>query len=331
MPNLTPEDISEAIIPTIEQRGFCSESSVTIANQFIENNLEGVDSHGLARFPSFIESVDAGRIAVTQGPIIAARFGAWEQWDGLCGAGPLNARAAMNRAIEIAKDNGLGCVALRRTNHWMRGGAYGKLAAEAGMIGICWTNTMPNMTPWGGDKPTLGNNPLILAVPFEGAPVIMDMAMTQFSYGKLEQHQQSGTQLPVAGGIDTGGNPSADPDEILETGKLLPAGFWKGSGLAFALDLIGSLLASGNATSDIAEMPGEQQISQIFLAFDIQQASERDEVAAHVQRAISWLKSSDPDSVRYPGERAAKTRQERSKSGIPVPSELWDQVRRLKR
>jgi 3-dehydro-L-gulonate 2-dehydrogenase len=321
---LSPEEIGDKILPILIRKGFGEDGARTIADVFIENNLEGVDSHGLARFPGFIESIDAGRVKTTDGPERVASFGAWEQWDGLCGAGPLNARAAMNRAMEIAQESAVGCVALRRTNHWMRGGTYGKQAADAGMIGICWTNTMPNMIPWGGNSPTLGNNPLVLAAPLDGAPVVMDMAMTQFSYGKLEQHRLHRTQLPVAGGWDTEGKLTRDPDEILETGKLLPAGYWKGTGLAFVLDLLASLLASGNSTSDIAKLSGEQQISQVFLAFDVARSGSGEEIATRISAAIDWMKGDEPESVRYPGQRAAEARLERLAHGIPIPEATWN-------
>lgn len=329
MPTLSAAAIKERMLPFLRERGFSETATNTIADVFLENNLEGVDSHGLARFPNLIRAIDTGRVIATEGPECIASFGAWEQWDGLCGAGPLNARAAMDRAIELGKEFGLGCVALRRTNHWMRGGTYGKQAAVAGFAGICWTNTMPNMPPWGSNSPRLGNNPIVIAAPNGDAPVVMDMAMTQFSYGKLEQHRIHGTQLPVAGGIDRDGEQSKDPAAILESGKLLPAGFWKGSGLAFALDLLASLLASGNATSHIAEMTGEQQISQVFLAFDVARSGESEAIAQRVQEAIDWLKGDEQDQVRYPGERAARTRADRLANGIPLPDETWDALDNL--
>jgi 3-dehydro-L-gulonate 2-dehydrogenase len=84
----------------------------------------------------------------------------------------------------------------------MRGGTYGWQAAEAGVIGICWTNTMPNLPPWGGGEPCLGNNPLVIAVPRKGGHVVLDMAMSQFSYGALESYRSRGEMLPVDGGFD---------------------------------------------------------------------------------------------------------------------------------
>lgn len=150
--------------------------------------------------------------------------------------------------------------------------------------------------------------------------------MTQFSYGKLEQHRLHGTQLPVAGGWDADGELTRDPEDILETGKLLPAGYWKGTGLAFVLDLLASLLASGNATSDIAKLNGEQQISQVFLAFDVARSGSGEEIATRIREAIDWVKGDEPESIRYPGQRAAETRLERLAHGIPIPEETWNAI-----
>ena len=129
-------------------------------------------------------------------PRVVARFGAMERWDGQRGTGNLNAHAAMSRAIALSREHGIGCVAMCNTNHWMRGGTYGWQAAEAGMIGICWTNTMPNLPPWGGAERAIGNNPLVIAVPRAKGPVVLDMAMSQFSYGTLESYRKRGEQLP---------------------------------------------------------------------------------------------------------------------------------------
>src|SRR6185312_8910096 len=136
----------------------------------------------------------------------------------------------MERAIDLSREHGIGCVALRNTTHWMRGGTYGWQAADAGMIGICWTNTMPNLPPWGDTVPRLGNNPLIVAVPRAGGHVVLDMAMSQFSYGALAAYRKRGELLPVDGGFDTAGNLTRDPGAIDRAQPPLPIGYWKGSG-----------------------------------------------------------------------------------------------------
>ena len=117
----------------------------------------------------------------------------------------------MNRATEIAGENGLGLVSLNNTTHWMRGGAYGWQAAEKGYIGICWTNTETCMPAWGAKSGAIGNNPFIMAVPRKEGHVVLDMAMSQYSYGKLQVTRLKNQKLPYAGGFDQHGVLTEDP------------------------------------------------------------------------------------------------------------------------
>ena len=92
------------------------------ARLFAEASRDGVPSHGLNRFPQFVRSIQNGIVAVDAQPELVANFGALERWDGKSGPGNLNAWTCMARAIALSRVRGIGCVALARTNHWMRGG-----------------------------------------------------------------------------------------------------------------------------------------------------------------------------------------------------------------
>src|SRR5579863_2451652 len=216
---------------------FTEDRADQCAQVFTENSRDGVHSHGLNRFPTFIQYVKEKLVVPDAEPTKEGGFGSLEQWDGHLGPGMLNAKFCMDRAITLAKENGIGCVAIRNTSHWMRGGTYGWQAAEAGMIAINFTNTIANMPPWGGIDPRLGNNPLVIAIPRKEGHVVLDMAMSQYSVGKLNLYKNSGMRLPQPGGYDADGNLSTNAAEILKSERLLPVGFWKGSGLSLALDL----------------------------------------------------------------------------------------------
>src|SRR6185369_8244775 len=123
------------------------------------------------------------------------------------------------------------------------------------MIGICWTNTLPNLPPWGSSEPRLGNNPLVIAVPRPAGHVVLDMAMSQFSYGALAAYRARGEMLPVEGGFDTEGRLTRDPATIEASQRPLPIGYWKGSGLSLMLDLIATMLSGGLATHQIPKDP----------------------------------------------------------------------------
>ncbi len=188
------------------KNGFPPDKAKTCAKIFTENSLDGVYSHGVNRFSRFIEFVEKKYIRIDNEPELKSSSGAIEQWDGKLGPGPLNALICTERAMDLSKEYGIGCVALSNTNHWMRGGAYGWRAAKAGFVFIGWTNTIPNMPAWGAVDCRLGNNPLILAVPYHDEAIVLDMAMSQFSYGTMESYQLRKLQLPLPGGYDKKGN-----------------------------------------------------------------------------------------------------------------------------
>ena len=159
------EDMKQEFRRVLLKVGFTPDRADQLADIFAQNSLDGVASHGWNRFPALIEQIGRGYVKVEAEPEKVAAFGAWEQWDAKFGPGPLNALVATNRAMELAREYGVGCVGLKNTNHWMRAGAYGRRAAEAGFVLLCWTNAIPTMPPYGGRENRLGNNPLVIAVP----------------------------------------------------------------------------------------------------------------------------------------------------------------------
>ncbi len=306
-------------------RGFSDLKATACAEIFANNSRDGVYSHGLNRFPVFIDYIKEGFIDVDAEPSLSNSFGVIEQWDGNLGPGVLNAQFCMKRAIEISKKNGMGCVALKNTNHWMRGGAYGWQAAEANCIGINFTNTIGIMPPWGSAEATIGNNPLIIAVPHKNGHIVLDMAMAQFSYGKLQEHELKGTELPFYGGYDEEGELTKDPAAIRKTMRPLPAGMWKGSGLAIMLDLLVSILSGGQTTAGISESKKEKNISQVYICLDMDLYPNAGNVADEI---LAYTKQGGND-VRYPGEHTLKIREENTKNGIPVDKKMWDKVKSL--
>jgi len=234
----------------------------------------------------------------------------------------------MNRAIELAKTNGIGCLAMRNTNHWMRGGTYGWQAADAGCIGICFTNTMANMPPWGGKEPRLGNNPLIIAVPRTEGHIVLDMAMSQFSYGKLQQSSLKKEELPVYGGYDEEGNLTNDPSAIIKSRRALPIGYWKGSGLAFILDVLLTAISGGKSTAAINSTVKESGVSQFFLCL-----YKSDYNQMLIDEIIRYTKSSAPAGpgghISYPGENTLATRRMNELNGIPVDKRIWEELLKM--
>lgn len=310
------------------KKGFSADRAVKCARSFAEASLDGVYTHGLNRFPRFIEYIGKGLVDIHAEPTLVTASGCIEQWDGNIGPGNLNAVLCMDRAIALAKEHGMGCVGLKNTNHWMRGGNYGWQAANAGCVGICWSNTMPNLPPWGATENKLGNNPLIIAIPRKDGHIVLDMAMSQFSNGQIESHCRHDELLPVIGGFDTKGELTRDPHEIEASKRCLPIGYWKGSGLSLVLDLLAVMLSGGLSTFRVGQQAGEQNLSQVFIAIDPCKVTSSQFIEKAIEEVIDDMHNAacDRGHASFPGERTKAVRLENLEKGIPVDEGYWQKV-----
>lgn len=309
---------------------FTEDKANLLAKTFTESTIDGVSSHGINRVPLFIEYIKKGIIKIDADAEKAATFGNIERWDGNLGPGILNAIKCTNRAIELAKKNGMGIVALRNTNHWMRGGTYGKQAADANCISILFTNTKPNMPPWGGQDNRIGNNPFVVSIPREKGNVVLDMAISQFAFGKINDYKLKGEQLPYDGGWDANNKLTKDPDKILSEEKGLPIGYWKGSALSMVLDMLATLLSAGNSTAKISTKEIETAISQVYICIYPEVFGDKALQEKLINEIINFTHDVPPsntdDKVYYPGERSALTRANNLKNGITVDTSIWEKI-----
>jgi len=309
---------------------FPEEKAKSIAKVYSENSLSGVNSHGINRVPLFIEYVEKGLVKVDAEAEKVETFGSIERWDGKLGPGIINAVKCTNRAIELAKLHGMGMVALRNTNHWMRGGSYGWQAADAGCISILFTNTQPNMPPWGGKDSRLGNNPFIISIPREQGHVVLDMAISQFAFGKINDYKLRGEKLPYMGGWDENNELSNDPEKILKKERGLPIGYWKGSALSMVLDMLATILSAGDSTYKIGLKGYETGVSQVFLCIYPEIFKENNLKEKLLNEIIDYAHDVEPmhpgGKTYYPGEQSKQNRERNLKNGIPVTEKVWKEV-----
>jgi 3-dehydro-L-gulonate 2-dehydrogenase len=330
MIKIAADEMRSVFTDILRKTGYTDRKAVKLAEIFTLNSLEGIYTHGVNRFPRFIYNTRDGYIKPDAVPTLTHAAGSLEQWNGNLGPGPLNAVFATDRAVELSDANGIGLVALADTNHWMRGGLYGWHAARRGYVFIGWTNTIANMPAWGGRDPHLGNNPFVLAVPKGNGSVVLDFAMSLYSYGKMEAYQNEGKKLPLPGGYDSNGELTDDPGKILESWRTLQIGYWKGAGLSLLLDIIATILSGGSSVSKITERKVEYALSQVFIAVNLKKLHNKPSMESAVEDIIKDLHSSVPATegsvVRYPGENVPRIREESLKNGIPVAENIWKEI-----
>ena len=329
------EELKATIKKAFTNAGMPEDKAETCAHIHASSSKDGVYSHGLNRVERFVEYIHKGWVDVQAEPTLDKQLGSMEVYNGNMGPGILNAIFAMNRATELAEQNGLGLVSLNNTTHWMRGGTYGWQAAEKGYIGILWTNTESCMPTWGAKSTGIGNNPFIMSIPRKEGHVVLDMAMSQYSYGKLQVTRLKGQKLPYPGGFDEDGTLTDDPGAIEGTRRILPMGYWKGSGFAILLDLISSLLSGGKTTAAIDKFDKGScgSCCQVFIAINPLMVNTQEFIDQALGETIEQLKGSVPakenGEIYYPGEQSLKTRKENDELGIPVDDGVWAKVKEL--
>jgi 3-dehydro-L-gulonate 2-dehydrogenase len=309
--------------------GFTSAKAAQCAEIFTDNTIDGITTHGVNRFPRFIKYIKHGYVQKDAEPSVISNCGGLEQWNGNLGPGILNAVKATDRAIELAQQNGIGCVTLANTNHWMRGGYYGWQAAKKGYVFIGWTNTFGIMPAWKALDSRLGNNPLVMGLPYKDEAIVLDMAFSQYSYGAMEFAVLKKEQLSVEGGFDKEGNLTKDPGAILESRRPLSIGYWKGAGLSFLLDVLATILSGGLSVSQISKNEAEYALSQVFICIDLSKFSNHSLIATAIQNIIDDYKQSIPDGnakIVYPGEGVLQKRKKNTEEGMQILKTVWDEV-----
>lgn len=327
--------MEQTIYRALRKAGLDEHSAQVCARIHTESSCDGIASHGLNRVARFIDYVQKGWIDIHTKPELEKSLGAIAIYNGNQGIGITNALFAIEKAMEMSKEYGVGIVALKNSSHWMRGGSYGWHAAGQGMAAICWTNTESCMPAWGSKNTRVGNNPFVMAVPRAKGPIVLDMAMSQYSYGKLQVTRLKGEKLPFPGGYDEHGHLTDEPGPIEASKRILPTGYWKGSGLAIVLDAMAALLSAGAPTNEIDKIDRGSctGASQIFMVFDPSQLGGMEFTERMADSVADYVNQSEPAEnsrdVRYPGQTAAANRKENRLSGIPVDDSVWEEVVRL--
>lgn len=334
---LTFDEIQTEIKRVFVKYGMSEEKAEICARIHTESTYDGIYSHGTGRVARFVDYIKKGWVDVKAEPSLEKDFGAIRIYNGNMGPGILNAIFGADEAMKLASQYGIGMVGLKNTTHWMRGGTYGLYAARHGYIAIMWTNTESVMPPWGAKECRLGNNPFVIAVPgAEGKePMMLDMAISQYAYGKLAMLRLAGKKLPFPGGFDENGNLTDDPGTIEKTRRMLPIGYWKGSSFSFMLDLVATLLTDGIGASDLDHV-GKGSCggaSQVMILIDPKRTVDEKRMGEEIEKAIVHLKSAalseHSTGIMAPGDDYIKARKDHDEKGIFVENVIWNEILNL--
>ncbi|MBI1930082.1 Ldh family oxidoreductase [Candidatus Poribacteria bacterium] len=301
-----------------------------------EVDLCGVHSHGVRLLPVTVENIRKGVTNPAPKVEIIAEYPASILAQADRGIGRYVSAVGMDMAMKRAEVYGLGAAAIRGVAHWGRGYSYALRAARAGMMGLAFTNAIVNFPAWGTSAPSLGNNPMAIGVPVDdGEPVVLDIAMTQTSIGRVRDAAARGQRVPLGWGLDEQGMATDDPSAIIASGRFLPMGAHKGSGLAFMIELLTAGLAGGLLCYEQGTEGRPSDTAGGSTKFFIAIKPFGDWLSERAESLKAHLKSAPPapeqGEVQWPGEGSYRRRTEYLEHGIPLPFKLAADMEELGR
>jgi uncharacterized oxidoreductase len=322
MKTLEPARLA-TFVATVMQAGGCeAQEAETIARRLVDSNCVGHDSHGVIRVGKYLEWVREGWLRPNQKPSVIVDTEALAIVDGNRGFGQVVGEFAANLGIAKAAKTGIAMIGLRNCGHLGRVGDWAEMAAAEGQVSLHFLNTSgaQRVAPFGGSDRRLSTNPISVGIPLDDAdPVILDVTTSMVAEGKLMVAMNKGERVPEGWIIDREGAPTSDPKAFYDGGALLTVGGHKGSGLSIVTDLLAGAVSTGRS-SDPDDPVLRNNMLSIYIAPRVYAPDGW--VTAESRRFVDWVKASPPmkagEPVLAPGDVERRTRETRTKSGVPL-------------
>ena len=331
--SLMAEPLRRLVRAIFEAAGCQPGEAECVARHLVEANLTGHDSHGIVRIPWYFQAMRTGTLLTNREPRIVVDTDTMAILDGQCGFGHVMARHATKLAIDKASKHGIATVGLRNSGHIGRVGDWAEMAAEAGMVSLCFVSTSGAgiiVAPHGGSQRRINANPIAIGIPVPGgSTVLADLSTCTIAHGKIVIAGHEGQTVPENCIIDAEGRPTNDPDVFHgdPPGAILPFAGHKGYALSIVVELLANVLTGGGCARQDAK--GFEQ-SMLIIVLDPTRLQTQDAFAAEAQHLTEFVKSSrtvEPDGeILMPGEPEQRSRTERLGDGIPIDATTWAQI-----
>jgi ureidoglycolate dehydrogenase (NAD+) len=333
-PTVAAAELEHFAAAIFRAAGMPDDNAAHVAAVLVWSNLRGNDGHGVQRIPRYMELIDEGSLNPRPAMSVRLETAAALLVDADKAAGPLSMTFAADHAVRKAKEAGIGLVLVRRTTHTAAIGYYTRRVAANGMAAIASTASIPNMPYHGTRVPSVSTSPLSFAVPGgDDAPLVLDMATSVVSLGRLAQMRRTGKSLMPGWALDAEGNATTD---AAKAELPLPLGGPKGAGLSLMAECIASILTGNPILAPALSEGGASALhrqNSFIIAIDIARFGDPASFRAGVARLVGVLKGLPLQAgfaeILMPGERGDRTCQARLARGIPIPSATWADLARV--
>jgi len=298
-----------------------------VASALVEADLRGVESHGVVRFPIYVERIAAGAVNPRPRIRVLRESPTSAVVDGDNGLGHLVGVRAMETAIDKGRAGACAFVAVRNSNHFGTASHFAEMAVGAELIGLSLTiGGINHMVPWGGAEPILGNNPFAVAIPAgDEPPVTLDMACSVAARGKIIVAAKDGTPIPPDWAVGADGRPTTDPIEALK-GFVQPVGGPKGYALTLTIGLLSTMLSGAFFGAEVTHLYDDleraQNVGHLLGVIPIGLFEDPARFRARMDKAIREVRgvrrAPGVERIYLPGERERLLKAERQRAGIPL-------------
>jgi (2R)-3-sulfolactate dehydrogenase (NADP+) len=326
-----PQDLFRLARTALERAGSHSRMAEAAARHLVRAEEQGLPTHGMSRVPFYCGMLRRGRADGAAQPAMVADRAAACLIDNRDGLPYVALQWAVDEVIQRARRNGIGFAGIRNSAHAGVMGIHLLPVAEAGLVGLAFTNSPAAIPAWGGRKALFGTNPVAAVFPRKAKqPLVIDLAMTTVVRGRIMMAMRRGERIPEGWALDRNGRPTTDPKEAIENGSLFPIGGVKGAMLALMFELICAALTGSaigpEVDSFFSDEGNRPRIGQAFIAIDPAALAGTETFHERIESVVSAMLA-DPE-VRLPGARRFSA-EAVAAGGIEVPDELLAQVEKL--
>jgi LDH2 family malate/lactate/ureidoglycolate dehydrogenase len=309
--------------------GLPREEADVVADSLVHANLAGLPSHGVSRLNDYLTRLDKGLIEKETRVEVVKESPTTALLDANNGWGQVVSRKAVEMAADKAREYGSAWIGVRNSNHYGTAAYWTTKLASEGMVGISCTNGSPVMAAFGSRQPSLGTNPISIAVPSpSGRPVVLDMSTSAQARGKILVAAKNKEPIPEGWAITRDGLPTTDAMEAWE-GTILPLGGPKGSGLAIMIDVLSGVLTGALFGAQMPRMyddPAPQNLGHLFAAIDVEAMLPMEQFLSRMDEKERETRESPPaagfDEVLMPGDVEYRKAEEYRRDGVPLSAEI---------
>jgi ureidoglycolate dehydrogenase (NAD+) len=333
------DQVSEFAARALTAAGTNIDAAQSVANALTETSLRGVDSHGIRLLLHYVKAVQGGRIDPHPELAFTPTGPGTGVVDGDNGFGHHASYFAIDRAVALAKESGVGAVSVINSSHFGAAGCYVLRAAQQGLAGLGFGNSDSFVLAHDGVHSFHGTNPIAFAAPVPGEqPFLLDMATSVVPWNRVQDYLLEGLLLPPDVTVNDAGEPTIDP---AQSGALLPLGGmlygYKGAGLASMIEVLSAIMTGSPYCSRLPAMKGPdfstpRRLGHFFLAIDYRRFVSAQMYEMGMRAYLHDLRSQPAKSgskVMAPGDREWATMEERTRLGIPIMRRLREEFDHL--